>query len=67
SSSAPGVTLLAVGLINKAVMSGDPRRLISALLLPSCGVDEVSPANACKYLTLLSQARQIKAQVTAQV
>ncbi|XP_035770175.1 ras GTPase-activating-like protein IQGAP3 [Neolamprologus brichardi] len=56
--------LLAVGLINKAVMSGDPRRLISALLLPSCGVDEVSPANACKYLTLLSQARQIKAQVS---
>ncbi|XP_076746531.1 ras GTPase-activating-like protein IQGAP3 isoform X1 [Maylandia zebra] len=56
--------LLAVGLINKAVMSGDPQRLISALLLPSCGVDEVSPANACKYLTLLSQARQIKAQVS---
>ncbi|XP_030605093.1 ras GTPase-activating-like protein IQGAP3 [Archocentrus centrarchus] len=56
--------LLAVGLINEAVMIGDLQRLLSALLLPSCGVDEVLPANICRYLTLLSRARQHKAQVT---
>ncbi|KAM9309518.1 ras GTPase-activating-like protein IQGAP3 [Pholidichthys leucotaenia] len=56
--------LLAVGLVNEAVMDGDPDRLLSALLLPSCGVDNVLPANTCRYLTLLTKAQQRKAQVT---
>uniref|UniRef100_A0AAQ5XAE7 IQ motif containing GTPase activating protein 3 n=1 Tax=Amphiprion ocellaris TaxID=80972 RepID=A0AAQ5XAE7_AMPOC len=55
--------LLAVGLINQAVMRGDIQQLLSALLLPTCGVDEVTPANTSRYLTLLTRARQHKAQV----
>uniref|UniRef100_A0A3B5AJT8 Ras GTPase-activating-like protein IQGAP3 n=1 Tax=Stegastes partitus TaxID=144197 RepID=A0A3B5AJT8_9TELE len=54
--------LLAVGVINQAVMRGDVQQLLSALLLHTCGVDEVTPANACRYLTLLTRARQHKAQ-----
>uniref|UniRef100_A0A7N6A140 IQ motif containing GTPase activating protein 3 n=1 Tax=Anabas testudineus TaxID=64144 RepID=A0A7N6A140_ANATE len=54
--------LLAVGLVNQAVIRGDSQQLLSALLLPSCGVDEVLPANTCRYLSLLSRARQHKAQ-----
>ncbi|XP_008296555.1 ras GTPase-activating-like protein IQGAP3 [Stegastes partitus] len=56
--------LLAVGVINQAVMRGDVQQLLSALLLHTCGVDEVTPANACRYLTLLTRARQHKAQVS---
>ncbi|XP_070822093.1 ras GTPase-activating-like protein IQGAP3 [Chaetodon trifascialis] len=56
--------LLAVSRINEAVVRGDPQQLLSALLLPSCGMDEVLPANACRYLTLLIRARQRKAQVS---
>ncbi|XP_069032658.1 ras GTPase-activating-like protein IQGAP3 [Embiotoca jacksoni] len=56
--------LLAVSLVNQAVMRGDLQQLLSALLLPSCGVEEVSPANTCRYLTLLTRARQHKAQVS---
>ncbi|XP_026227186.1 ras GTPase-activating-like protein IQGAP3 [Anabas testudineus] len=56
--------LLAVGLVNQAVIRGDSQQLLSALLLPSCGVDEVLPANTCRYLSLLSRARQHKAQVS---
>uniref|UniRef100_A0A7N6C2H4 IQ motif containing GTPase activating protein 3 n=1 Tax=Anabas testudineus TaxID=64144 RepID=A0A7N6C2H4_ANATE len=46
--------LLAVGLVNQAVIRGDSQQLLSALLLPSCGVDEVLPANTCRYLSLLN-------------
>uniref|UniRef100_A0A3Q4B9D8 Uncharacterized protein n=1 Tax=Mola mola TaxID=94237 RepID=A0A3Q4B9D8_MOLML len=56
--------LLTVGRINQAVIRGDSQQLLSALTLPSCGVAEVLPANACRYLTLLSRARQHRAQVS---
>ncbi|XP_028984021.1 ras GTPase-activating-like protein IQGAP3 isoform X1 [Betta splendens] len=56
--------LRAVSLVNKAVIREDSQQLLSVLLLPSCGVDEVLPANACRYLSLLSRARQHKAQVS---
>ncbi|XP_040899613.1 ras GTPase-activating-like protein IQGAP3 [Toxotes jaculatrix] len=56
--------LLAVGLINEAVIRGDVQQLLSALLLPSCEVEEVLPANTCRYLTLLTKARKHKAQVS---
>lgn len=59
--SPPG--LLAVAEINEAVDRGDSRKLLASLLLPSCGIDEVSAANACRYLTLLTRFRQRKAQV----
>ncbi|XP_072249511.1 ras GTPase-activating-like protein IQGAP3 [Leuresthes tenuis] len=56
--------LLAVSLINQAVRSGDLQQLTSALMLPSGGLEEVSPANTCRYLTLLTKAREHKAQVS---
>uniref|UniRef100_A0A4W6DI86 IQ motif containing GTPase activating protein 3 n=1 Tax=Lates calcarifer TaxID=8187 RepID=A0A4W6DI86_LATCA len=49
--------LVAVGLINEALIRGDSQQLLSALLLPSSGVEEVLPANTCRYLNLLSRAR----------
>uniref|UniRef100_A0A4W6DHS1 IQ motif containing GTPase activating protein 3 n=1 Tax=Lates calcarifer TaxID=8187 RepID=A0A4W6DHS1_LATCA len=55
--------LVAVGLINEALIRGDSQQLLSALLLPSSGVEEVLPANTCRYLNLLSRARQHKAQL----
>nr|XP_054596875.1 ras GTPase-activating-like protein IQGAP3 [Nothobranchius furzeri] len=56
--------LLAVGLTNEAVTRGDIRLLLSALMLPSCGLDEVLPAHICRYLTLLTRARERKVQVS---
>ncbi|KAI3360710.1 hypothetical protein L3Q82_012851, partial [Scortum barcoo] len=56
--------LLAVNRINSAVIRGDSQQLLSALLLPSCGLDQVLPANTCRYLTLLTRAQQHKAQVS---
>uniref|UniRef100_A0A8C3ATS8 IQ motif containing GTPase activating protein 3 n=1 Tax=Cyclopterus lumpus TaxID=8103 RepID=A0A8C3ATS8_CYCLU len=56
--------LLSVSLVNEAVIKGSAQKLLSALLLPSCGVEEVLPANTCRYLTLLTRARQHKAQVS---
>ncbi|XP_062255782.1 ras GTPase-activating-like protein IQGAP3 [Platichthys flesus] len=56
--------LVVLGVINKAVIRGDNQQLLSALLLPSCGLEDVLPDNACRYLTLMSRARQHKAQVS---
>lgn len=52
-----------VAQINEAVDRGDSQKLLAALLLPLYGIDEVSAANACRYLTLLARLRQHKAQV----
>uniref|UniRef100_A0A673CS83 IQ motif containing GTPase activating protein 3 n=1 Tax=Sphaeramia orbicularis TaxID=375764 RepID=A0A673CS83_9TELE len=56
--------VLAVSLINEAVVRADPQRLLSALLLPSTGLEGVLQENSYRYLTLLSQARQHRAQVS---
>uniref|UniRef100_A0A8D3DKF4 IQ motif containing GTPase activating protein 3 n=1 Tax=Scophthalmus maximus TaxID=52904 RepID=A0A8D3DKF4_SCOMX len=56
--------LQAVAVINEAVMRGDSRQLLSSLLLPPCGLEEVLPANAGRYMTLLSRAQRHQAQVT---
>ncbi|XP_061650729.1 ras GTPase-activating-like protein IQGAP3 isoform X3 [Phyllopteryx taeniolatus] len=53
------VTLCAV---NEALLAGDVRGLLSALLLPSSGVEDIVPANAWRYLSSMSAARQRKAQ-----
>ncbi|XP_047454729.1 ras GTPase-activating-like protein IQGAP3 [Mugil cephalus] len=45
--------LLWGGQVRQAVVGGDIQALLSALLLPSSGVEEVLPANGCRYLTLL--------------
>uniref|UniRef100_A0A3B5QSV7 IQ motif containing GTPase activating protein 3 n=1 Tax=Xiphophorus maculatus TaxID=8083 RepID=A0A3B5QSV7_XIPMA len=54
--------LQAVGLINEALMRGDVQQLLSALLLPSGGLEDVIPANVCRYLMLLTSCRHDKAQ-----
>uniref|UniRef100_UPI0037E922AB ras GTPase-activating-like protein IQGAP3 n=1 Tax=Semicossyphus pulcher TaxID=241346 RepID=UPI0037E922AB len=56
--------LQAVGQINKAVLRGDCEQLLSALLLPSAGLEQVLSANACRYLTLLTSAQKHRAQVS---
>ncbi|CAK6979525.1 ras GTPase-activating-like protein IQGAP3 [Scomber scombrus] len=56
--------IVAVSVINEALMRGDAQKLLSALLLPSSGVEEVLPANTCRYLTLMTRARLHKAQVS---
>ncbi|CAN9514406.1 unnamed protein product [Ophioblennius macclurei] len=54
--------LLAVDRINKAVIRGDVQQLLFALQTPCCGVEQVLPEHACRYLTLLSRAQQHRAQ-----
>ena len=50
-------------LLQQAIEAGDPREVLSALLLPSSGVEDVVPANASRYLQLLTHAQRLKAQV----
>uniref|UniRef100_A0A8C5BDF0 IQ motif containing GTPase activating protein 3 n=1 Tax=Gadus morhua TaxID=8049 RepID=A0A8C5BDF0_GADMO len=49
--------------IPSALEGGDPRQVLSALLQPSSGVEDVVPANASRYLHLLTHAQRLKAQV----
>ncbi|XP_041649512.1 ras GTPase-activating-like protein IQGAP3 [Cheilinus undulatus] len=50
--------------VNEAVLRGDSERLLAALMLPSVGLEEVLPANSCRYLSLLTSARRHRAQVS---
>uniref|UniRef100_A0A8P0PFK2 IQ motif containing GTPase activating protein 3 n=1 Tax=Canis lupus familiaris TaxID=9615 RepID=A0A8P0PFK2_CANLF len=66
---APGPNLsfleiLAVSLINEALDQGSPKKTLSALLLPSAGLDNVSLAVAPRYHLLLVAAKRQKAQAT---
>ncbi|XP_065813652.1 ras GTPase-activating-like protein IQGAP3 [Labrus bergylta] len=54
--------LQVVSQVNEAVLRGDAERLISALMLPSAGLEEVLPGNTCRYLTLLTTAQKHRAQ-----
>ncbi|XP_072588637.1 ras GTPase-activating-like protein IQGAP3 [Vulpes vulpes] len=56
--------ILAVSLINEALDQGSPKKTLSALLLPSAGLDNVSLAVAPRYHLLLVAAKRQKAQVT---
>ncbi|XP_077431059.1 ras GTPase-activating-like protein IQGAP3 isoform X2 [Vanacampus margaritifer] len=55
---------LALQAVNEALTSTDGKRLLSALLLPPSGVEDVLPANACRYLRLMSAGRQTKSQLS---
>uniref|UniRef100_A0A3Q3DDK8 Calponin-homology (CH) domain-containing protein n=1 Tax=Hippocampus comes TaxID=109280 RepID=A0A3Q3DDK8_HIPCM len=59
--------ILALQAVNEALMSGDAHRLLSALLLPSSGVEDILPANSYRYLHLMNAARQLKAQVNPHI
>ena len=50
-------------LLQQALEGGDPGEVLSALLLPSSGVEDVVPANASRYLHLLTHTQRLKAQV----
>ncbi|CAD7674739.1 unnamed protein product [Nyctereutes procyonoides] len=56
--------ILAVSLINEALDHGSPKKTLSALLLPSAGLDNVSLAVAPRYHLLLVAAKRQKAQAT---
>lgn len=49
--------LEAVRLISEAAFIGNCEQLLSALLAPSCGVEEVLPENISRYLMLLRKAQ----------
>lgn len=55
--------VLAVSLINEALDRGSPEKTLSALLLPSAGLDDVSLPVAPRYHLLLVAAKRQKAQV----
>ncbi|CAL8248362.1 unnamed protein product [Lota lota] len=54
--------VLVLELLQQALAGGDAREVLSALLLPSSGVEDVVPANASRYLHLLTHAQRLKAQ-----
>lgn len=56
--------VLAVSLINEALEQGSPEKTLSALLLPSAGLDDISLPVAPRYHLLLVAAKRQKAQVT---
>ncbi|XP_040491746.1 ras GTPase-activating-like protein IQGAP3 [Ursus maritimus] len=56
--------VLAVGLINEALDQGSPEKTLSALLLPSAGLDDISLPVAPRYHFLLVAAKRQKAQAT---
>ncbi|CAL8336810.1 unnamed protein product [Gadus morhua 'NCC'] len=53
---------LVLDLLQQALEGGDPRQVLSTLLQPSSGVEDVVPANASRYLHLLTHAQRLKAQ-----
>lgn len=55
--------VLAVSLINEALDQGSPEKTLSALLLPSAGLDDVHLPVARRYHFLLVAAKRRKAQV----
>ncbi|XP_049490744.1 ras GTPase-activating-like protein IQGAP3 [Panthera uncia] len=56
--------VLAVSLINEALDQGSPEKTLSALLLPSAGLDDVHLPVAPRYHFLLVAAKRQKAQAT---
>lgn len=58
--------VLAVSLINEALDQGSPEKTLSALLLPSAGLDDISLPVAPRYHFLLVAAKRQKAQVRSE-
>ncbi|XP_034534751.1 ras GTPase-activating-like protein IQGAP3 [Notolabrus celidotus] len=64
SSQDEHLQLQVLAQVNEAVLRGDTERLLSALMLPSAGVEQVLPENTCRYLNLLTSAQKHRAQVS---
>lgn len=56
--------IVTIGLINQTLSRSDPQKTLSALMLPSSGLQDVLPLNARRYHHLLTRAKQHKAEVT---
>uniref|UniRef100_A0A8C1RKX3 IQ motif containing GTPase activating protein 3 n=1 Tax=Cyprinus carpio TaxID=7962 RepID=A0A8C1RKX3_CYPCA len=56
--------ILTIGLINQALSRSDPQKTLSALMLPSSGLQDVLPLNAGRYHDVLTRAKRHKAEVT---
>ncbi|NWR81094.1 IQGA2 protein, partial [Centropus unirufus] len=56
--------VLAVRLINEALMQADPEKTLAALLLPAAALPDVTLPTAQRYHDVLSRARRLKAQAT---
>lgn len=55
--------VLAVRLINEALLQADPQKTLAALLLPAAALPGVTAAAARRYHHVLTRARVLKAQV----
>uniref|UniRef100_A0A8C3CHW0 IQ motif containing GTPase activating protein 3 n=1 Tax=Cairina moschata TaxID=8855 RepID=A0A8C3CHW0_CAIMO len=56
--------VLAVRLINEALLQADPQKTLAALLLPAAALPGVTAAAARRYHHVLTRARALKAQAT---
>ncbi|KAM6395375.1 ras GTPase-activating-like protein IQGAP3 [Rhynochetos jubatus] len=56
--------VLAVRLINEALVQGDPEKTLAALLLPGAGLPDIALPIAQRYHDVLARARRLKAQAT---
>uniref|UniRef100_A0A8D0KT81 Calponin-homology (CH) domain-containing protein n=1 Tax=Strix occidentalis caurina TaxID=311401 RepID=A0A8D0KT81_STROC len=56
--------VLAVRLINEALVQPDPEKTLAALLLPAAALPDVALPTAWRYHDVLARARSLKAQAT---
>ncbi|NXF67219.1 IQGA3 protein, partial [Ciccaba nigrolineata] len=56
--------VLAVRLINEALVQPDPEKTLAALLLPAAALPDVALPTARRYHDVLARARSLKAQAT---
>ncbi|KAK1205473.1 IQGA3 protein, partial [Pygoscelis papua] len=56
--------VLAVRLINEALVQVDPEKTLAALLLPAAALPDVALPTARRYHDVLARARRLKAQAT---
>uniref|UniRef100_A0A5S6L523 Small integral membrane protein 19 n=1 Tax=Xenopus tropicalis TaxID=8364 RepID=A0A5S6L523_XENTR len=55
--------IIAIGFINDAIVQGDPKSTLEALLAPQAKLLDVSQENACHYQDVLQQAKAQKCKV----
>ncbi|XP_055552536.1 LOW QUALITY PROTEIN: ras GTPase-activating-like protein IQGAP3 [Falco cherrug] len=56
--------VLAVRLVNEALLQADPEKTLAALLLLAAALPGIAPHAALRYHHVLAQARRLKAQAT---
>ncbi|XP_054038952.1 ras GTPase-activating-like protein IQGAP3 isoform X1 [Rissa tridactyla] len=56
--------VLAVRLINEALVQADPEKTLAALLLPAAALSDVALPTARRYHDVLARARRLKARAT---